>query len=446
MPKEQEVLRLGDREVTVTNPGKVFFEAIGRDEARPRPLLPRRRAGRAGRRRRPADGPQALRQRRGGRGVLPEARAGQPAGVAAHGHAVVPVGPDGRRDRRRRGGGPRLDRQPRLHRPEPPPGPRRRPRPSRRAAGRPRSRARASRWSQIRDVAMVTKESLEAVGLVGWPKTSGSRGIHINVRIERRWTYPEVRRAALAIARDVERRAPDIATAKWWKEERHGVFLDYNQNAKDRTVASAYSVRPLPGCARLDARCRGTRSRRARRRRSRSPTVPAAVRRRSAIRVRGSTRRSARSRRCWSCRGSTRPRARATRRGRPTTASRRASRRGSSRRASGARPRSTRRPEAEAEREKNRAAMEKRFLAEAERRAAAKAAGTPIPSKPDPDRPPPLQRAGHRDLAREDEGRGARGPRALEGAPPEGGRAPSRRPTCWSTGCAAAPRSGIGSG
>jgi bifunctional non-homologous end joining protein LigD len=100
-------------------------------------------------------------------------------------------------------------------------------------------------WSQIRDVAMVTRESLEAVGLVGWPKTSGSRGIHINIRIEPRWTYPEVRRAALAIARDVERRAPSIATSKWWKEERHGVFLDYNQNAKDRTVASAYSVRPL---------------------------------------------------------------------------------------------------------------------------------------------------------------------------------------------------------
>src|SRR5207253_8161172 len=99
-------------------------------------------------------------------------------------------------------------------------------------------------WPQIRDVAMVTKESLEAVGLVGWPKTSGSRGIHINVRIEPRWTYPEVRRAALALARDVERRAPTLATSKWWKEERHGVFLDYNQNAKDRTVASVYSVRP----------------------------------------------------------------------------------------------------------------------------------------------------------------------------------------------------------
>jgi DNA ligase D-like protein (predicted polymerase) len=101
-------------------------------------------------------------------------------------------------------------------------------------------------WPQIRDVAMATKEALEAVGLVGWPKTSGSRGIHINVRIEPRWTYPEVRRAALALARDVERRVPDLATSKWWKEERHGVFLDYNQNAKDRTVASAYSIRPLP--------------------------------------------------------------------------------------------------------------------------------------------------------------------------------------------------------
>ena len=101
-------------------------------------------------------------------------------------------------------------------------------------------------WAQIRDVAMATKEVLEDFGLVGWPKTSGSRGIHVYARIERRWTFPEVRRAALALAREVERRAPDLATSRWWKEERHGVFLDYNQNAKDRTVASAYSVRPTP--------------------------------------------------------------------------------------------------------------------------------------------------------------------------------------------------------
>ncbi len=101
-------------------------------------------------------------------------------------------------------------------------------------------------WAQIRDVAMVVKQALSDLGLVGWPKTSGSRGIHIYARIAPRWSFPEVRRAALALAREVERRVPDLATSKWWKEERHGVFLDYNQNAKDRTVASAYSLRPTP--------------------------------------------------------------------------------------------------------------------------------------------------------------------------------------------------------
>jgi DNA ligase D-like protein (predicted polymerase) len=101
-------------------------------------------------------------------------------------------------------------------------------------------------WRQIRDVAMVTKEVLDDLGMRGWPKTSGSRGFHVYCRIESRWTFPEVRRAALALAREVERRAPELATSRWWKEERHGVFLDYNQNAKDRTVASAYSVRPTP--------------------------------------------------------------------------------------------------------------------------------------------------------------------------------------------------------
>jgi DNA ligase D-like protein (predicted polymerase) len=101
-------------------------------------------------------------------------------------------------------------------------------------------------WPQIQEVARVVHATLDDLGLVGWPKTSGSRGVHVVVRIHRSWTFPEVRRAALAFAREVERRAPSIATAKWWKEERHGVFLDYNQNAKDRTVASAYSVRPKP--------------------------------------------------------------------------------------------------------------------------------------------------------------------------------------------------------
>src|SRR3989441_5940286 len=101
-------------------------------------------------------------------------------------------------------------------------------------------------WPQLQAVARVVRGALADFGLVGWPKTSGSRGIHVNVRIHPRWSFTQVRRAALALAREVERRAPDLATSKWWKEERHGVFLDYNQNAKDRTVASAYSVRPKP--------------------------------------------------------------------------------------------------------------------------------------------------------------------------------------------------------
>ena len=102
------------------------------------------------------------------------------------------------------------------------------------------------KWAQVRQVAQVVHATLRDFGLTGWPKTSGSRGLHVLTRIERRWGFDEVRRAALALAREIERRAPKLATSKWWKEERHGVFVDYNQNAKDRTVASAYSVRPTP--------------------------------------------------------------------------------------------------------------------------------------------------------------------------------------------------------
>jgi bifunctional non-homologous end joining protein LigD len=101
-------------------------------------------------------------------------------------------------------------------------------------------------WDDVRQVAMEVKALLEELGLRGWPKTSGSRGMHVNVRIQPRWTFTEVRRAAVALSRAVERRVPALASSKWWKEERHGVFLDYNQNAKDRTTCSAYSVRPLP--------------------------------------------------------------------------------------------------------------------------------------------------------------------------------------------------------
>jgi len=101
-------------------------------------------------------------------------------------------------------------------------------------------------WEDVRRVALEVKSFLEEMGLHGWPKTSGSRGMHVNVRLEQRWTFNQVRRAALALSREVERRLPALASSKWWKEERHGVFLDYNQNAKDRTTCSAYSVRPLP--------------------------------------------------------------------------------------------------------------------------------------------------------------------------------------------------------
>jgi DNA ligase D-like protein (predicted polymerase) len=101
-------------------------------------------------------------------------------------------------------------------------------------------------WGTVREVAMTVRDVLEEHGMRGFPKTSGSRGIHVYVRLERRWDFTEIRRAALALAREVERRMPGRATSKWWKEERVGVFLDYNQNARDRTVASAYSVRPVP--------------------------------------------------------------------------------------------------------------------------------------------------------------------------------------------------------
>jgi DNA ligase D-like protein (predicted polymerase) len=101
-------------------------------------------------------------------------------------------------------------------------------------------------WADVRRVALEVKALLDEHGLVGWPKTSGSRGMHVLVRVDRRWGFDEVRRAALALSREIERRAPALATSKWWKEERHGVFLDYNQNAKDRTTCSAYSLRPLP--------------------------------------------------------------------------------------------------------------------------------------------------------------------------------------------------------
>ncbi len=246
MPTEKEVLRIDGREVTVSNPDKVYFPETGHTKldlvryylavadgalrgAGGRPMALKRFVnGAAGepffQKRAPENRPELVRT----------ATLSFPSGRTADEIVIDDAA------------GLAWISEPRLHRPQPAPGPRRGPRPSRRAAGRPRPGARRAVGRRSAHVALVAREALEAVGLVGWPKTSGSRGIHINVRIEPRWTFPEVRRAALALARDVERRAPELATSKWWKEERHGVFLDYNQNAKDRTVASAYSVRPLP--------------------------------------------------------------------------------------------------------------------------------------------------------------------------------------------------------
>ena len=187
-------------------------------------------------------------------------------------------------------------------------------------------------WAQVREVAHVVHATLTDLGLVGWPKTSGSRGMHIYVRIEQRWTFDEVRRAALALAREVERRAPALATSKWWKEERHGVFLDYNQNAKDRTIAAAYSVRPRPD-ARVSAPLTWDEI---------DACDPGGLHaRHDAGALRGDRRSAmppwtgihARWTRCSSCRRGTSATGSAMRRGRRTTGSRRASRRACSRHA-----------------------------------------------------------------------------------------------------------------
>jgi bifunctional non-homologous end joining protein LigD len=381
MPKEQEILRFGDREVVITNPGKVFFEATGTTKldlvrfylavapgaltgAGGRPMALKRFVnGAAGeaffQKRAPENRPAWLRTVTlsfpSGR-TADEIVVDDAAGLAwVVNLGCIDLNPHPvRADDLDHPDELRVDLDP--------------------VPGVP--------WSQIRDVAMVTKESLESVGLVGWPKTSGSRGIHVNVRIEPRWTYPEVRRAALAIARDVERRAPQIATSKWWKEERHGVFLDYNQNAKDRTVASAYSVRPLPD-ARVSTPLAWAEVTTCEAEAFTIATVPARFAEigdpgAGIDRAVGSLEAVLELSRRHEAEGQgdapwppnyrkqegEPPRVQPSRQRRATT------------------DYST--PEAEVEREKNRAAMERRFAAEAGRRAAAKAAGTPIPSRPTP--------------------------------------------------------------
>src|SRR5919112_2883147 len=245
MPKEQEIVRIGDREVTVTNPGKVFFEATSATKldlvryylavapgallgAGGRPMALKRFVnGAAGeaffQKRAPDNRPPWLRTvtlsfpsgRTASEVVVDDA-----AGLAwivnlgcieLHPHPVRSADLD----------------HPDELRVDLDPGP-------------------GVSWENVRLVALEVKALLEEMALVGWPKTSGSRGMHVNVRIHPRWTFSEVRRAAVALSREIERRVPKLASSKWWKEERHGVFLDYNQNAKDRTTCSAYSVRPLP--------------------------------------------------------------------------------------------------------------------------------------------------------------------------------------------------------
>jgi bifunctional non-homologous end joining protein LigD len=381
MPKEQEVLRFGDREVVITNPGKVFFESIGATKldlvtyylavapgaltgAGGRPMALKRFVnGAAGeaffQKRAPSNLPDFLRTVElsfpSGR-TADEIVVDDAAGLAW----VVNLGCIDLNPHPVRADD--LDHPDELRVDlDPVPG---------------------VQWPQIRDVAMVTRESLESVGLVGWPKTSGSRGIHINVRIEPRWTYPEVRRAALAIARDVERRAPAIATARWWKEERHGVFLDYNQNAKDRTVASAYSVRPLPDgrvstplswdevpTCEAEAFTISTVPERFARLGDPGAGIDAAVGSLEAV-LELSRQHEAEGQgdAPW-------PPNYRKQEGEPPRVQPSRQRRATAEYST---------PEAEAEREKNRAALERRFVAEAERRAAAKAAGTQIPSRPTP--------------------------------------------------------------
>ena len=357
--------------------------------------------------------------------------------------AVVPVGTHRGRDRPARRGAAGLDRQPGLHRPQPASRPRRGPGPPGRAARRPGSLCPACRGTTSAAWRSSTNEVLSDYGLVGWPKTSGSRGIHINVRIERSWTFDEVRRAALALAREVERRAPDIATSKWWKEERHGVFLDYNQNAKDRTVASAYSVRPLPD-ARVSMPLRWEQVADVDGRGLHAGDGTRHLRRATATRTPASTRRLARWTRCSSYRRATRARAWATRRGRPTTASRRASRRASSRRARSALTRTTTRPEPRPSARSRAPPWSAGSSGWPQRAAATRGRLRP---RADAHRSARLDQAAHRDRARGQEGRGAwpgsiAGRRGIADVVPHS----CSQPTCWSIRCAAGTRPGRGSG
>ena len=225
-------------------PRQALLPRAGRHEARARRVLPGGGRWRAAGRARPADGAQALRRRRRRGGILPEARPEIGPECIAHGGAVVPLRPHRGRGGGRQRGRAGVGRQPRLHRPQPAPGAVRRSRAPRRAARRPRPRPRACRGPTSARWRWSSREVLEELGYTAGRRRPARAASTSTSGSSRAGASPRCGAAALALAREVERRAPDIATSKWWKEERHGVFLDYNQNAKDRTVASAYSVRP----------------------------------------------------------------------------------------------------------------------------------------------------------------------------------------------------------
>ena len=436
--RKQEILEVAGREVAVTNPDKVYFPRGGAHEARPRPLLPRRR--RRGAARRPAAG----RWRSSASSTAPT---GEPffqkrapdnrPDVARTATLTFPSGRTADEivvDDAARAG---LGRQPRLHRPQPAPGPRRRPRPPRRAAGRPRPGAgrrvgadprgragRAARRSRPSGSSAGRRRRARAAST----STSGSSRAGRSRRCAaRRWPWPATSSGG----------RPTLATSKWWKEERHGVFLDYNQNAKDRTVASAYSVRPLPD-ARVSTPLTLGRGPDVEAEAFTIATVPARFARDRRPGRRHRRRRRARWRRCWSC--AARHEAEGDGR-RPVAAELREAGR---RAAAGPAVAQAPRPKSEYEPGRGEAGGPPPEVAA--ERAAAVAAGDPnagLPTEWEGSRPTPTGRRktddpGHRDLPGRDEGRGARGPRALEGAPPRGRRRTSSRPTSSSTGCAAA--------
>ena len=241
-------LEVGKRLVKVTNPDKVLFPAAGHTK---RDLVDYYLSVGDGIVRALHERPTQLRRfPTGSRGAdLPEARAREAAGVGRGGPGHIPLRPACRRALRDRARAGRLGREPRGDRLPPVALAALRYRASRRAADRHRSAA-GTDFGDAKAVAAIVRETLAEIGYTGWPKTSGNRGIHIACRIEPKWEFPVVRRCALAFAREIERARPHLVTTAWWKEERgERVFIDYNQNARDRTIASAYSVRARPDAA-----------------------------------------------------------------------------------------------------------------------------------------------------------------------------------------------------